>query len=256
MTGLHFLDPNPTGSPVVLLLHGLGADSASWILQFPVLSQAEFRPIAIDAPGFGESPYDGRGWNPRRVAAQLASLLGELGAGQAHIVGLSMGGVIAQQFALDYPQLIRRLVLVSTFSVLRPGDLNGWFYFFRRVAALLTLGLHAQAQVVAQRLFPNPQDQPLREMYIAAVRRADPRAYRRAMFSLGLFDSRKRLGEIRTPTLVISGMGDTTVTPARQKLLVDGISNARQVVIPQAGHAVSVDQPEEFNRVLLDFLTE
>jgi pimeloyl-ACP methyl ester carboxylesterase len=93
-------------------------------------------------------------------------------------------------------------------------------------------------------------------MYIAVVLRADPHAYRKAMLSLGLFDSRKRLGEIKAPTLVISGAEDTTVTPDRQKLLAEGIPGAHQVIIPQAGHAVSVEQAEQFNRILLEFLKE
>ena len=254
MTSLHFLDPNPTGNPPVLLLHGLGADGTSWSLQLPALTQAGFRPLAPDAPGFGGSPYDGRGWNIRRMARQMAGLLDELGAGPVHVVGLSMGGVIAQQFALDFPQLTRKLVLASTFSVLSLEDFNGGAYFIRRAVSVLTQGLEAQAQLVARRLFPDPQDQELRAMFIAIVSRADPRAYRKAMLSLGLFNSSKRLREIKTSTLVITGVNDSTIRPARQQLLADGIQGARQVVIQAAGHAVSVDQPEQFNQVLLAFL--
>jgi len=254
MTSLQFLDPNPSGSPAVLLLHGLGANGASWGLQLPALSRAGFRPLAPDAPGFGGSPYDGRGWSIRRVAGQMAGWLEELGTGPVHLVGLSMGGVIAQQLALDYPQMIRKLVLASTFSALRPDDLSGWAYFLRRAGAVLTLGMKAQAQVVARRVFPAPQDQPLREMFLEVVSHADARAYRRAMLSLGLFDSSKRLGQIQAPALVVTGAQDSTVSPARQRRLADGIPGARQVVIPQAGHAVSVDQPERFNRELLAFL--
>jgi 3-oxoadipate enol-lactonase len=254
MNRLHFLDPNPSGRPAVLLLHGLGADGSSWTLQMPALSKAGFRPLAPDAPGFGGSTYDGRGWSIRRVAAQLADLLGELGTGPAHIVGLSMGGVIAQQFALDFPHLTKKLVLVSTFCVLRPEDWSGWIYFFRRALAVLTQGVPAQAQLVAQRVFPNLQDQALRDMYLVAVSQANPRAYRKAMLSLGAFDSRKRLRAIQAPVLVVTGARDSTVTPARQKILRDSIPGGRQVIIPQAGHAVSVDQAEQFNQVLLEFL--
>ena len=256
MTSLHFLDPNSFGRPAVLLLHGLGADGTSWSLQLPALCQAGFRPLAPDAPGFGGSPYNGGGWNVRRVAGQMARLLEELGTGPVHVVGLSMGGVIAQQFVLDFPQLTKKLVLVSTFSVLRPEDLSGWAYFIRRAASVLTRGPEAQAQVVARRLFPEPKDQELRTQFIAIVARADRRAYRRAMAALGLFDSSNRLHEIRTPTLVITGADDSTVSPARQELLAQGIPGARQVLIAHAGHAVSVDQPEQFNRALLEFLKE
>jgi pimeloyl-ACP methyl ester carboxylesterase len=215
MTSLHFLDPNPSGKPAVLLLHGLGADGTSWILQMPALSQAGFRTIAPDVPGFGGSPYDRRGWDIRRMAALMADFLVELGTGPVHVVGLSMGGVIAQQFAMDFPQTTQKLVLVSTFSVLRPQGFNGWAYFIRRTIAILTLGMNAQAQVVAWRIFPDPQDEALREMYLATVARADPHVYRRAMLSLGMFDSRKRLSGIKASTLVITGARDTTVSPER-----------------------------------------
>ena len=256
MSAIHFLDPNPIGRSAVLLLHGLGADGTSWTLQLPALADAGFRPLAPDTPGFGGSRYDGRGWSIRRAAAQMADLLGELGTGPVHVVGLSMGGVIAQQFARDFPHLTQKLVLVSTFSVLRPETLGGWGYFIQRSAVISFLGLETQARLVSRRLFPDLKDEPLREMFITIVSRADPRAYRRAMLALGMFDSRKWLGEIEAPTLVVTGADDTTVSPARQRLLVQGIPGARQVVIPQAGHAVSVNQAEIFNSTLLEFLGE
>lgn len=256
MTKLHYLDPNPTGHPAVLLLHGLGADANSWTLQLPALTGAGFRPIATDTSGFGLSPYDGHGWSINRMAAELAGLLEELQTGPAHVVGLSMGGTIAQQFALNTPHLIRKLVLVSTFAVLRPDTLSGWLYFLQRFILVNTLGLPAQAKVVAQHVFPGPRYGQLREMLVETISRADPRAYRKAMSSLGLFNSVKRLGEIKVPTLVVTGAGDTTVTQSRQRILVDGISAARQVIIPDAGHAVPVDQAESFNRELLAFITD
>jgi pimeloyl-ACP methyl ester carboxylesterase len=168
--------------------------------------------------------------------------------------GFRWGGVIAQQFALDFPLLTKKLVLVSTLSVLRPETLGGWVYFFRQAVSVLLLGPEVQAQMVARRLFPGPQDQELRDMFIAIVSRADPPAYRRSMLALGLFDSRKRLHELQAPTLVITGANDSTVSPDRQKLLAQAIPGARQVVIPMAGHAVSVNQTEKFNQVLLEFL--
>jgi 3-oxoadipate enol-lactonase len=254
MTRLHVLDPNPGGHPAVLLLHGLGATGESWTLQLPALSDAGFRPLAPDAPGFGDSPYDGLGWSMRRVAGQMAELLVELKTGPAYVVGLSMGGVIAQQFARDFPRLTKKLVLVSTFSALRPDTLSGWFYFLRRIFAVTLLGLPAQARVVAGRVFPAPDQAALRDLLVTTISHADPRAYRLAMRSLGLFDSHKWLGGITASTLVMTGAADSTVSPARQQLLAEGIPGARQVTIAKAGHAVSVDRADEFNRVLLGFL--
>lgn len=254
MTALHFLDPNPDGRQVVLLLHGLGAEADSWTLQFPALAEGGYRPIAPDLPGFGASSYNGRGWNIRRVAMDVARLLEELGTGPAAVVGLSMGGTIAQQIGLDFPNLTRALVLVSTFSVLRPERWEGWLYFLRRFILISTLGLPAQARYVAGRIFPGPQNEERRALLIASIERADPRAYRAAMRALGLFNSTRRLPEIKIPTLVLTGTNDTTVPPASQRRLVAGIQGAQQVVIAGAGHATPVDQPEAFNQALLGFL--
>jgi len=256
VSSLHVLDPHPSGRPAVLLLHGLGADGGSWALQLPALEAAGFRPLAPDTPGFGASPYDRQGWTVRRVAAGMARLLEELGTGPAHVVGLSMGGVIAQQLALDFPPAVRKLVLVSTFAALRPETLDGWWYFLRRATAVLLGGNRAQAPLVAERVFPGVGNEILRRMLIESIAKADPRAYKAAMRSLGLFDSRKRLGRLRVPALVISGEQDTTVSPVRQRQLVQAIPGARQACLPAAGHAVPVDQPEAFNRLLLDFLID
>jgi pimeloyl-ACP methyl ester carboxylesterase len=220
------------------------------------LIEAGFRPLVPDVPGFGESTYDGRGWNIRRVAAGMAALLEERAAHPADVVGLSMGGTIAQQLALDFPRLVRRLVLVSTFAVLRPESFGGWLYFLRRLVLVSILGLPAQARFVAGRIFPGPQNQPLRELLVASIARADPRAYRAAMRSLGLFNSLRRLSRIQAPTLVVTGDRDTTVSPQRQKLLAERIPGARQITIPDAGHAVAIDQPASFNRALLSFLSQ
>ncbi len=188
------------------------------------------------------------------MAAQLAEMLEELGTRPVHVVGLSMGGVIAQQFARDFPHLTKKLVLVSTFAVLRPENFSGWWYFLRRASTILTRGLEAQAHIVAERVFPGPDYASLREMLVETISRADPRAYRAAMRSLGLFDSRKWLPRLQVQTLIVTGTDDTTVTPARQQVLVECIPGARQLVIPQAGHAAPIDQAEIFNRALVEFL--
>jgi pimeloyl-ACP methyl ester carboxylesterase len=237
------------------LLHGLGANASSWALQFDPLIAAGLRPIAPDMPGFGDSPYDGRGWNFPRVARQLAGLLDELNTGPVHVIGLSMGGVIAQQFTLDYPERVLKLVLVSTFSKLRPKNFLHWLYFAQRAIVVHVVGLATQSKIVAKRVFPAPDQQALREMAEKQIASADPRAYRAAMRHLGMYNSLPRLNEIKKPTLVISGANDSTVSPAHQNVLAKAISGARQVTIPNAGHAVAIDQFEAFNRQLVPFLS-
>ncbi len=188
------------------------------------------------------------------MAMEMAKLLEGLQSGPVHVLGLSMGGTIAQQLALDYPERVCRLVLVSTFSVLRPESLSGWMYFLKRAFLVNLMGLQAQAKFVAHRIFPSPKDEQLREMLMASILEADPSVYRAAMLSLALFDSRRRLGHIQLPTLIVTGEEDSTVSPARQRLLADGIPGARQVIIPHAGHAVPIDQPDIFNQAVVGFL--
>jgi pimeloyl-ACP methyl ester carboxylesterase len=93
-------------------------------------------------------------------------------------------------------------------------------------------------------------------MLLETISRADQRAYRAAMRSLASFDSRRWLNELTLPALVVTGSEDTTVSPARQTILAQGIPGARQAVVEGAGHAVSVDRADEFNRLLLEFLQE
>jgi len=256
MATLHYLDPNPAGNPIVLLLHGLGANGSSWTLQFDPLVKEGFRPIAPDTPGFGASPYDGKGWSIQRSAAVMAKLLMDLNSNSAHVVGISMGGTIAQQIALDFPMVVKNLVLVNTYSILRPTRLSGWLYFLQRFILVHTLGLPTQAKFVAARIFPGEDQQVMRELLIEQINQADPRAYRAAMRSLGFFKSTPRLSQITVPTLVVTGDRDTTVSVASQRKLAEKIKGAKHVFIPDAGHAVTIDQPDLFNKELLDFLRE
>lgn len=252
---LHYLDPNPNGQPGILLFHGLGADATSWTLQLEPLVDAGFRPLAVDAPGFGKSPYDGHGWSIQHVVDETAVLLRELKIESIHVVGISMGGIIAQQLAFDHPEWVEKLVLVNTFSVLRPRTISRWIYFRLRLLMVQTVGIPRQAKLVARRIFPKSDQEFMRQQLIASISKTDPRAYRLALRSLKDFNSSNRLHSLRMPVLVISGGNDTTVDIKDQKILAQGISGARHVIIPGGGHGVSVDSYETFNQELITFLS-
>lgn len=251
---IHYLEYNPGGFPAVLLLHGLGACGASWALQIPALVDAGYRVIAPDIRGFGQSTYPGGRLGISDLAADMAYLLEQLMAGPAHLVGISMGGAIALQFALDSPALRRKLVLVNSFASLRPKSLTLWFYYAFRYVLVHTLGLPAQGRAVARRIFPRPEQDPLRQELLKEICQADPHGYRAVMRALALFNVSNRLNEIHTPVLVISGAEDTTVPQSAQFDLLNGLPAAKHILIPAAGHAVIADQPELFNHYLLEFL--
>ena len=165
-----------------------------------------------------------------------------------------MGGTLALQLALDRPFRIEKLVLVNTFAKLKTTGLRQLPYFLQRLILLYAVGMPAQARAVAQRLFPHPEQERLRNELISQILQADPKGYRSTLLALARFNVANRLSDINLPTLVISGEADTTVPLENQLQLVSGIPNAIHRIIPKAGHAVIVEEPEIFNQFLLDFL--
>jgi len=253
---IHYLDLNPQAEKVVMLLHGLGANGSSWQLQFPALTEIGYRIIAPDARGFGQSTYPPDSPALIEATAQdFIQLAERLTVSCLDLVGISLGGTHALALALSCPELVRRLVLVNTFAHLRPHGLSQWIYYASRFVLVHTLGLETQARAVVPRILPRSDQQELREIFISQIMQSDLAAYRSAMRALARFNVLRRLSEIKIPTLIITAENDTTVPMDVQQQLVNGIQGAYQVVIPAAGHAVSVDQPEVFNQVLTGFLS-
>lgn len=252
---LNYIESNPSGQPTVLLLHGLGSAGDSWGFQIPVLTEAGYRSLAPDARGFGKSSYPGGGHSVREMAGDMADLLHCLQVEKAHIVGISMGGTLALQLALDYPALVDKLVLVNTFARLRPTSPGLWLYYTFRLALVHLVGLPAQAKTVSARIFPKPGQEQARRMLYEQICQANPQGYRATMRALGRFDVFNQLGKINAPTLVVTAEHDTTVPFQNQNELFHNIPNARQVIIPDSGHGVIADQPVAFNNALLSFLS-
>jgi pimeloyl-ACP methyl ester carboxylesterase len=113
---LFFLDENSASPDTVLLLHGLGADSSSWGFQVGPLTSAGLRVIAPDAPGFGKSSGARSVGSIRRLSQFIPRLLDNLKIPTARIAGISMGGTLALQTALDHPERVERLALINTFA--------------------------------------------------------------------------------------------------------------------------------------------
>lgn len=252
---LHYEEVNPTGAPPVLMLHGLGSAGADWMFQFGPLAEAGYRVLAPDLRGFGRSSA------PPEVTAQamaedMALFLERIAAIPAHVVGISMGGAVALLLALDHPEVVRSLVLVNTCARLRPRRAGEWLYILRRAFLTFFLGPDKQAKLVAQRVFPRPEQEALRTGLYQRIIHTNPCAYRSAMRSMMRFDVTARLGELRMPVLVVTGSEDTTVPPPLQQEMAQRIPGARQVVVEGSGHGVSIDNPEAFNRILLEFLKE
>jgi len=242
-----------SGEPF-LLLHGLGSSSDDWLLQIPTFSN-RWRVIAPDLRGHGRTPLPDTTLTIEQMAADMAELLERLDARPAHVLGLSMGGCVALALALARPDDVRSLILVNTGAAIR---FSGRRYLrgLTRVIALLVGGPPAMARVVARGLFPDPDQALLRQEAAARLSQVAPRAYLSAVRALLRFDARPRLAEIRCPTLVIAGAEDGTLGPQPTRYLADHIPSARLAIIPRSRHVTPIDQPEAFNRTVLNFLEE
>ncbi len=241
--------------PAVLLIHGLGSCAEDWWLQFPAFA-GRYRVVAPDLRGHGRTDRPTSPCTIPQMAEDVAGLMRGLGIGAAHVVGLSLGGLVAQALAVHHPSRVRSLVLVNTFARLRPRGFRSWWTLLRRTLALLTGGLEKQAEVVARGMFPHPGQETVRRAALERLRANDPAAYWAAIQAAARFDGRNDLARIHVPTLVVAGAEDTTVHLAAKEELAAGIPGARLEVIPRSGHATPVDRPAVFNRLVLRFLEE
>lgn len=250
---LHYLALG--AGPPVVLLHGLGSCGEDWfLLQAPALSQ-RYRVLMPDLRGHGRSDRPPGPYTVPQMADDIAGFLKALGTDSAHIVGLSLGGAVAQALAVRHPERVRSLVLVNTFAYLRPQGWGEWWRTLTRIGALL-VNIALQARMEAEELFPRPGQAGLRRVAYQRLCANDPAAYRAAMMAAARYDGRRDLGRIRAPTLVVAGLEDTVVPLRAKEELAAGIPGARLVTIPRSGHATPTDQPVAFNRILLDFLRQ
>jgi len=240
------------GAPTIVLLHGLGSCGDDWLFQLPTLTP-RYPVLTLDLPGHGGSSLPRGGFSTAALARPVAGLLGSLSLTPAHVVGLSLGGVVALQLALDAPSKVRSLVLVNSFARLSQPPrsvLRGLV----RVALLLAAPMSWTGAWVGSGLFPRPDQRPLREAAAQRIASNSRAAYLRMMGAVLRSDLSGRLGEIRVPTLVVAGSEDRTVPLPAKVGIARGIEGARLEVIEGSGHATPIDAAEAFNSLLLEFL--
>lgn len=245
-----------TGPPVVLLHGGTGSSESYWANQVPVLSE-HFRLILMDHRGFGESDYEGEFSIPA-CASDLLALLDELGIESASIVGLSLGGAIGLQFALDNPERVRRLVLADTFSGVFTAQFRR-FIDFALIEAIqagghdLMFELNLLFAFSERYLAENAADF---EEQKRAWRSMDVARYVESLRAIRDWSVDDRLGEISAPALVLWGSEDIEVPRVYADRLAEGLPHAVLSLIENAGHKSCADRPEAFNKAVLAFLKD
>lgn len=241
----------PEGAPVVVFSHSIGTTAQMWDAQVRALAGG-FRCLAFDTRGHGRSEVLDRPVGLDDLADDLAGLLDALGIRKAHVVGLSLGGMVAQAFALRHPDRLDRLVLMATSAHMPPPE--AWQ---ERGATVRAQGMGAIVETVLGRWFTpgfgseNPSAVArIRDDFLAT----DPRGYAVCCGAIAAMDLQAAISGIAAPTLIIAGADDPSTPVAMAQDLLARIPFAELVVLPRAAHLLAVERPEAVNRYLAAFL--
>ena len=248
-----YYEEHGDGQPLVFI-HGLGSSTRDWEFQVPEFSKS-YRVIAFDLRGHGQSDKPAGPYHLPMLAADLAGLLQALRIPSAHLVGISLGGGVAFQFALDYPAMVKTLTIVNSGPSLGGTPEQARQEIERRVGIVQQLGMRAMGEALSPNLFPKPEHAALRETFVARWAENDPRAYIEATRSMLGWNVVDQLGAIVCPTLILAADQDYSPVAAKEAY-VKMTPHARLVVIPDAHHATPIEQPEKFNAALTDFLAQ
>jgi pimeloyl-ACP methyl ester carboxylesterase len=191
----------------------------------------------------------------RDLACDAGALIRALDLGPCHVVGLSLGGMVAFQLAVDQPELVRSLVIVNSGPEVIARTTGGSVALAIRRAMSWCLPMRWLGVAIAARLFPREAQGPMRRAFVAGFATNHRPSYRRAMAAILGWSVSDRLEAVSQPALVISGDRDYT-SVERKRSYVGRMPRATLRVVEDSGHATPVDQPAAFNGMVLEFLEQ
>lgn len=244
-------DTGGDGPPVVFA-HGFLMDAEMWVHQISHL-RSEFRCIAFDERGWGQTTFDGKPFTYWDLADDAVGLLDHLGIDAAAVVGMSQGGFLGLRTALRYPDRVRALVLVDTQAGTETPENHEAYGGMLRDWAVN--GPAAYGELVSGLIIGDPSVEPAwREKWAAR----DPKLIEQpGVCLLERDDVSDRLGEIRCPVLVVHGTADAAIPLEKAEQLCAGVPDCRGLVkVEGAGHAANLTHPDVVNPPLRDFLAE
>jgi pimeloyl-ACP methyl ester carboxylesterase len=261
---LRYVDIGSGDGPPVVFVHGLAGNWQNWLENLPRVAR-ERRVVALDLPGFGQSEDPDERITMSGYGRTVDALADHLDLGEVALVGNSMGGFVAAETAIQFPERIERLVLVSaagiTSSTLRREPVLVW----GRVAMMAGSRGAAEKRMAILRprlrhaVYSTIMRHPSRiaaETLWEISEGAGRAAFRWALEAILDYDFRERLREIRAPTLIVWGENDMLVPVQDADEYERQIPGARKVVLEDTGHVSMVERPPTFNRLLLEFLDE
>jgi 3-oxoadipate enol-lactonase len=241
------------GEPL-LLITGLGFPSCVWHRNRPVLSK-KYRTIALDNRGVGQSDKPAGPYSIALMASDAAAVLDAAGVESAHVFGISMGGMITQEFALQSPQRVRSLILGCT-AAGGPTAVRADAEATQMLMARGKMAPEEAAQAALPFTYHPATPRKLIEEDLEIRRPCFPSqaAYKAQLQGILGWESYSRLSQINLPTLVIHGECDRLIPPGNGKLIAEKIPGAKLVILPRASHIFTTDQTDEAHRVILEFL--
>lgn len=252
LAGLHLAETGDAG-PLVLCLHGIGSSSAAFAPQTGALAAAGHRVVAWDAPGYGRSA-DPDGDLTLDDYADTAAAVIRARAADAHVVGVSWGGVIALRLATRHPELVASLTVADS----TPGSGTSpekAAAMRARVPELERLGPRAFAEERGPRLLsPDAPPELVRRVVDTMADSIRTPGYRQAAESMAATDLRGELADVTAPTLVLCGDQDRVTGPDASQVLAGGLHRTAYVIVKDAGHLANQERPEHFNAWLLSHL--
>lgn len=240
-----------SGEPV-LLIHGLGSSTEDWEPQVAALER-QFSVIAYDVRGHGRTAKPGARYSVPQFAEDAANLIRTLHLGPVHVMGLSMGGMIAFQLAADHPELVRSLVIVNSGPEMILRTWKEKVGILQRRFIVRLMGMRKMGEVLAGRLLPAPDQAQRREIFVDRWARNDKGAYLRALSALVGWSVMAKLPEISCPVLVVTADQDYTPVAWKEGYTAK-MPHASLVVIPDSRHMMPVERPEPFHDALIPFL--
>ncbi len=243
--------------PPVLLIMGLSFTHEMWFRVLPHLIRAGYRAILFDNRGMGRSGCPRAPYSIRQMARDAATVMDAADVASAHVVGASMGGMIAQELALRAPERVRSLMLACTTH----GGLFGRWPHFRRCPGPLRWyrATRAERERALRMLLyaeATPVERIEEDLAVRCGCAWTSRGFYGQFAGILLWSSYRRLPRIHVPTLVLHGEEDHLLPAENGRVVASRIPGARFELVPNAGHILITDQPEVSVRLFLDFLKE
>lgn len=252
-----YYESHGQGQPL-LFIHGLGSSTRDWEYQVAFFAP-HYRVITYDLRGHGQSDKPQGRYRIPMFADDTAALFSALDLPPAHVVGLSLGGMIAFQLALSAPQLVRTLTIVNSGPELPRGSfwqrLNAFKLYLRRIFIVRVRGMRAMGKTLGAHLLPGEQHAERRRIFVDRWAENDPGAYLRALRALAGWSVNDQLDRITQPTLVLTADQDYTPLSFKEAYAAR-MPRAQVGIIPEARHLTPVERPEAFNNMLLLFLRQ